>query len=129
MQKREEKLPLGERVADLVAKFGGSWMAIFSCSGLIIVWIVINTWVLNKPLDPFPYILLNLVLSCVAALQAPFILMANARQELADRKRSEKDLAIDTKSEKEIREVLKEIKALRKELSSTKQKTARTKKV
>lgn len=98
-----------EKLSDKIAKFGGSWAAILSCSGMIFVWVGINTWILKLPVDPYPYILLNLVLSCVAALQAPFILMANSRQEIKDRARAEEDLAVDKKAEEEIREVLSKL--------------------
>jgi len=117
-RKDTEKLTFGQKLSDVIAKFGGSWYAIISCSSIIILWIIINTWILSKPVDPFPYILLNLLLSCVAALQAPFILMASSRQEAKDRKRSEKDLAINTKAEEEIRELLIHVKALHKHLDT-----------
>jgi uncharacterized membrane protein len=94
-----KKLTFGEKLSDLVARFGGSWMGIITCSSIIILWIVVNTWIMDKPFDPFPYILLNLALSCVAALQAPFILMANKRQESKDRQRGEEDLAVNKKAE------------------------------
>jgi len=110
------KLTFGEKLSDLVARFGGSWMGIITCSSIIIVWIIANTWVIDKPFDPFPYILLNLALSCVAALQAPFILMANKRQESKDRQRGEEDLAVNKKAELEIQELLLHIKALHKHL-------------
>lgn len=110
--KSQEKLTFGDRVADYIAKFGGSWAAIFSCVFIIIIWIWLNTCALHIPIDPFPYILLNLFLSCVAALQAPFILMANARQQVKDRACAEEDLAIDKKAEKEICEILRKIEQL-----------------
>ena len=111
-----KKLTFGEKLSDLVARFGGSWMGIITCSSIIILWIVVNTWIMDKPFDPFPYILLNLALSCVAALQAPFILMANKRQESKDRQRGEEDLAVNKKAELEIQELLLHIKALHKHL-------------
>ena len=94
----------------------GKKLTIITCSSIIIVWIVVNTWIMGEPFDPFPYILLNLALSCVAALQAPFILMANKRQESKDRQRSEEDLAVNKKAELEIQELLLHIKALHKHL-------------
>jgi len=106
---RKEKLPIGVILADCVAKFGGSWAAIIACVLLIIIWICINTWVMLNPIDPFPYILLNLLLSCIAALQAPFILMAANRQQEKDRVSLEEDLAIDRRSEKAINEINKKI--------------------
>ena len=115
---KQTKPTLGERVSDKIAKFGGSWSAIFACSSVIIVWIVVNTWVLGNPVDPFPYILLNLALSCVAALQAPFILMANTRQEIKDRARAQEDLDIDKKAEREVRQVLAKLEVLERKIES-----------
>jgi uncharacterized membrane protein len=115
---KHEKYAFGDRVSDKIAKFGGSWSAIFACSSVIIVWIILNTWVFATPIDPFPYILLNLALSCIAALQAPFILMASARQEIKDRARSQEDLDIDKKAEREVREVLAKLKTLERKIDS-----------
>ena len=104
-----ERLSFGEKVADNIAKFGGSWWAIFACTGVIVMWIILNTWVLGNPVDPFPYILLNLALSCVAALQAPFILMAARRQEIKDRARAEEDLAVDKRAERGVQDVISKL--------------------
>lgn len=94
----------GDRISDKVASFGGSWKFIISFSALLVVWIIINSLVLLfKPFDPFPFILLNLILSCVAAMQAPIIMMSQNRQEKKDRIRSENDYKINLKSEIEIR--------------------------
>jgi len=95
----------GERISDKVASFGGSWRFIIIFSIILIVWIIINSLVvlLAKPFDPYPYILLNLILSCVAAMQAPIIMMSQNRQEKKDRMRSENDYKINLKSEIEIR--------------------------
>ena len=79
-----EPLTLGNRVADRVAAFGGSWLFIFLAVGAILGWILINMTA-GRPFDPYPYILLNLVLSCTAALQAPFIMMSQNRQAAYDR--------------------------------------------
>lgn len=100
---------LGDALSYAVAKFGGSWSAILVCSSLILIWILFNTWILSTPIDPYPYILLNLVLSCVASLQAPFILMADARKDLVNNQKLDEDLEIDKKAEKEIREVLEKL--------------------
>ena len=82
---------LGERWADKVAEFGGSWTFIILFMIMMIVWIGLNSWVLFfQPFDPYPYIFLNLVLSCIAALQAPIIMMSQNRQEAKDRIRAEK---------------------------------------
>jgi len=102
----EEGLSLttGQRVADKVAFFGGSWTFIISFGVFIFIWISINVyWLVNKGFDPYPFILLNLILSCLAALQAPVIMMSQNRQEEKDRDRSKKDYMINLKSELEIR--------------------------
>ena len=72
----KEKYTLGQRAADKIAKFAGSWAFIFSFTGVLILWMVINTMLATKAFDPYPFILLNLVLSCVAAIQAPLIMMS-----------------------------------------------------
>jgi uncharacterized membrane protein len=100
----EENLSLGERLSDLIATFGGSWRFIFSFFGVMILWIAANTWLwVTKPFDPFPFILLNLVLSCIAAIQAPIIMMSQNRQEARDRLRSRNDYQVNLKAELEIR--------------------------
>lgn len=102
----EESVPLsfGQRVADHVASFGGSWKFIISFSIFIIIWISLNVlWLSNRQFDPYPFILLNLILSCIAALQAPVIMMSQNRQEEKDRERARKDYMINLKSELEIR--------------------------
>jgi hypothetical protein len=97
-------LTLGQRVADHVATFGGSWTFIISFGGFLVVWIAINViFLANKGFDPYPFILLNLILSCIAALQAPVIMMSQNRQEEKDRERAKKDYMINLKSELEIR--------------------------
>lgn len=94
----------GQRVADKVADFGGSWTFIISFFIFIMVWIASNVYLLmNKGFDPYPFILLNLILSCLAALQAPVIMMSQNRQEEKDRERAKKDYMINLKSELEIR--------------------------
>lgn len=102
----EEKqiLTTGQRIADKVASFGGSWTFIISFGVFIIIWISINMfWLVNKGFDPYPFILLNLILSCLSALQAPVIMMSQNRQEEKDRDRAKKDYMINLKSELEIR--------------------------
>ena len=99
-----EKLKTGQRVADKVASFGGSWTFIISFGVFIVIWILVNIfWMNNKAFDPYPFILLNLILSCLAALQAPVIMMSQNRQEEKDRERAKKDYMINLKSELEIR--------------------------
>ena len=100
----EKSLTLGQRVADQVASFGGSWYFIISFFLFIIIWMAINIWVFTqKPFDPYPFILLNLILSCIAAIQAPIIMMSQNRQEDKDRKRAEHDYKINLKAELEIK--------------------------
>lgn len=97
------KRRLGDRVADRVAGFGGSWTFILGFTGFLIFWIVLNAVLAARAVDPYPFILLNLMLSCVAALQAPFILMSQQRQESKDRARAENDYLVNLKAEIEIR--------------------------
>ncbi len=104
VEDEEEPRNLGQRVADQVADFGGSWTFIISFLAFIVVWISSNVYILvNKGFDPYPFILLNLILSCIAALQAPVIMMSQNRQEEKDRNRAKKDYMINLKSELEIR--------------------------
>ncbi len=100
----EEKLTFGQRVADHIATFGGSWPFIISFFCFLLTWIAINVWFLShKAFDPYPFILLNLILSCLAAIQAPIIMMSQNRQEHKDRIRSEHDYKINLKAELEIK--------------------------
>ena len=95
---------VGQKVADQVAAFGGSWKFIILFGVFIFLWILANIYLLfNKGFDPYPFILLNLILSCLAALQAPVIMMSQNRQEEKDRERAKKDYMINLKSELEIR--------------------------
>ena len=102
----DRSLTLGERVADRVADFGGSWRFIITFFVLMAVWITSNSvYILFRPFDPFPYILLNLVLSLLAAVQAPVILMSQNRQESRDRMRAENDYQVNLKAELEVRTI------------------------
>jgi len=95
---------LGQRIADKVATFGGSWTFIISFSIFLLLWILTNIfWLANKGFDPYPFILLNLILSCIAAMQAPVIMMSQNRQEEKDRERAKNDYMVNLKSELEIR--------------------------
>lgn len=99
----ESRLTLGERMADKISMFGGSWSFIITFFSFILIWICINIWVLTtKPFDPFPFILLNLILSCLASIQAPIIMMSQNRQDQKDRIRGEHDYKINLKAELEI---------------------------
>ena len=95
----KRKSTLGQRAADAIAKFAGSWAFIFSFTGVLILWMVVNTLLAAKAFDPYPFILLNLVLSCVAAIQAPLIMMSQNRQEEKDRRRAENDYKVNLKTE------------------------------
>lgn len=95
----KEKYTVGQRAADAIAKFAGSWAFIFAFTGVLILWMLVNTLLAAKAFDPYPFILLNLVLSCVAAIQAPLIMMSQNRQEAKDRQRAENDYKINLKSE------------------------------
>ena len=100
----EAELTFGQRLADQVASFGGSWTFIITFFSFILVWMIINIWFLaTRPFDPFPFILLNLILSCLAAIQAPIIMMSQNRQEQKDRQRGEHDYKINLKAELEIK--------------------------
>ena len=100
----------GQRVADRVASFGGSWTFILSFLFFLLAWIITNVYfLLNKGFDPYPFILLNLILSCIAALQAPIIMMSQNRQEEKDRERAKKDFQVNLKAEQEIRILQKKL--------------------
>lgn len=102
--KIDKKLTVGQRVADSVAQFGGSWTFIISFFVFLLIWMTVNILFLaSKAFDPYPFILLNLILSCLAAIQAPIIMMSQNRQEQKDRLRSEHDYKINLKAELEIK--------------------------
>src|SRR3954471_16286753 len=106
----ERKLTFGERLSDHIAEFGGSWKFILSFGAVLVVWIIINGVVLvTRAFDPFPFILLNLILSCLAALQAPVIMMSQNRAEARDRLRAENDYKVNLKAELEIRHLHEKI--------------------
>lgn len=103
-EKTQSKLTLGQRLADKIATFGGSWTFIIIFFSFLALWIAINVWLLTlKAFDPYPFILLNLILSCLAAIQAPIIMMSQNRQEEKDRYRAEHDYKINLKAELEIK--------------------------
>ena len=109
----ERRRTLGERVADKMAEFGGSWVFISIFAAILFVWIVLNSInLLTRPFDPYPYILLNLVLSCLAAIQAPIIMMSQNRQESRDRLRAENDYRVNLKAELEIRHIIAKLDQL-----------------
>ncbi|MBM3913607.1 MAG: DUF1003 domain-containing protein [Sphingomonadales bacterium] len=115
----KNKLSYGQRIADRIAAFGGSWTFIFLFFGILMGWIVLNAWILNQSAyDPYPFILLNLILSCLAAIQAPIIMMSQNRQEEKDRIHAENDYLINQKAEKEIRGLHQKVDELREQIQA-----------
>jgi uncharacterized membrane protein len=109
----------GERLADKVAEFGGSWAFITVFALVLLGWIALNTWLLaERAFDPYPYILLNLMLSCLASIQAPVILMSQNRQAARDRQRAEEDYEINLKAELEIKALHDKIDGLAEKIES-----------
>ena len=110
VEEDEKEITFGQKLADKVAEFGGSWGFIIFFMSFLVAWILLNVfWLSNHGFDPYPFILLNLILSCIAAIQAPVIMMSQNRQEEKDRERSKKDYKINLKSELEIRELHEKI--------------------
>ena len=111
-ESEKEKYTLGQRAADVIAKFAGSWAFIFSFTGVLVLWMIVNTLLAAKAFDPYPFILLNLVLSCVAAIQAPLIMMSQNRQEEKDRRRAENDYKVNLKTEIMIEDLYDKVNAI-----------------
>ena len=111
-EKEKEKYTLGQRAADTIAKFAGSWAFIFSFVGVLVIWMVINIILASNAFDPYPFILLNLVLSCGAAIQAPLIMMSQNRQEEKDRHRAENDYKVNLKTEIMIEDLYDKVNAI-----------------
>ena len=106
----EQEWTFGQRLADRIATFGGSWSFLIVFGILLLLWILMNSLVLLcRPVDPYPFILLNLVLSCLAAIQAPIIMMSQNRQESKDRVRAQHDYQVNLKAELEIRQLHEKI--------------------
>ena len=106
----EKKLTFGERLSDHIAEFGGSWKFLISFGAVLLIWIAINGVILaTRAFDPYPFILLNLILSCLAAVQAPIIMMSQNRAEARDRLRAENDYKVNLKAELEIRHLHEKI--------------------
>lgn len=125
----KENYTLGQRAADTIAKFAGSWAFIFSFTGVLVLWMVVNVILAAKAFDPYPFILLNLVLSCVAAIQAPLIMMSQNRQEEKDRRRAENDYKVNLKTEILIEDLYDKVNAiLAKQLEMERQLQAESKK-
>ncbi|HWR62254.1 MAG TPA: DUF1003 domain-containing protein [Clostridia bacterium] len=118
----------GEKMADKIAQFAGSWSFLFFFGGVVVLWTVINSHLIfDKPMDPFPYVFLNLILGCIASIQAPIIMMSQNRESQKDRLRSENDYLINLKSEiiledlhMKIDEIIREQGLLKKELENIK---------
>jgi uncharacterized membrane protein len=101
---QDSEISFGQKLADKVAEFGGSWVFIIGFFSILTLWIAVNAWFLaDKPFDPYPFILLNLVLSCLAAIQAPIIMMSQNRRDEKDRRRARGDYLINLKAELEVR--------------------------
>ena len=113
----KDKYTLGQRAADKIAKFAGIWAFIFSFTGVLILWMAVNVVLATKAFDPYPFILLNLVLSCVAAIQAPLIMMSQNRQEEKDRRRAENDYKVNLKTEIMIEDIFDKVTAILKKQS------------
>ena len=108
----KEKITIGQKAADSIAKFAGSWAFIFSFTGALVLWMIVNVLLAAKAFDPYPFILLNLVLSCVAAIQAPLIMMSQNRQEEKDRRRTENDYKVNLKTEIMIEDIYDKVNAV-----------------
>ena len=116
-----QKLSFGQRAADAVAEFGGSWTFIIMFMVFLVIWMILNSYfLLKRPFDPYPFILLNLVLSCLAALQAPIILMSQNRQAERDRIDAKYDHAINRKAERENLVILKDLDFIKRKLRELK---------
>ena len=125
----KENYTLGQRAADTIAKFAGSWAFIFSFTGVLVLWMVVNVILAAKAFDPYPFILLNLVLSFVAAIQAPLIMMSQNRQEEKDRRRAENDYKVNLKTEILIEDLYDKVNTiLAKQLEMERQLQAESKK-
>lgn len=101
-ERYDQQLSFGEKVADRVAAFGGSWSFIILFSAVIVLWVAANIWLLSRPADPYPFVFLNLILSMVAAIQAPVIMMSQNRQAAKDRLEAAHDYEVNLKAELEI---------------------------
>ena len=95
----DKKITFGQRASDKLAEFAGSWIFIIAFTLFLLIWVLINVYFLKNPFDPYPFIMLNLVLSCVAEVQAPLIMMSQKRQEQKDRDRAENDFKVNLKCE------------------------------
>lgn len=109
---KDEHMTFGQRAADAVARFAGSWAFIFNFIAVMVIWMVINLVLGSRAFDEYPFILLNLVLSCIAAVQAPLIMMSQNRQEEKDRRRAENDYKVNLKTEIMIEDLYDKVNAI-----------------
>ncbi len=122
----KQELTIGQRAADAIAKFGGSWTFIIIFSVFLVSWMIFNAvYLLNDGFDPYPFILLNLVLSCLAAFQAPIILMAQNRQTQRDRIDAKYDHQINRKAEREIQRIQKDLDKITRHILELKRKNVK----
>ncbi len=113
MEAQDKEATFGDRLSDKVAEFGGSWAFIIVFFSILFAWIALNSIILaQKAFDPYPFILMNLILSCIAAIQAPIIMMSQNRKELKDRQRAQNDYLINLKAEMEIKNLQLNMKNL-----------------
>jgi uncharacterized membrane protein len=108
----DARLTLSDRAADVIAEFGGSWKFIGAAIGFLLLWVLVNSWILSQGFDPFPYVLLNLVLGMITGLQAPIIMMSQNRQGSKDRIRADLDYQVNLKNELALTEVLRRLDVL-----------------
>jgi CRP/FNR family transcriptional regulator, cyclic AMP receptor protein len=109
-EEEDEQMSVGDRIADRVASFGGSWKFIMIFCGFLVLWVIVNSVILvTRPVDPFPYILLNLFLSMTAALQAPVIMMSQNRQSMKDRLKADLDYQVNLRSELEVAQLHRKV--------------------
>jgi CRP/FNR family cyclic AMP-dependent transcriptional regulator len=114
-EEQAKRMTISDRAADAIAEFGGSWKFIITAIGIIIAWIIFNSWVLVKGFDPVPYQMLNLVMGIIAGLQAPIIMMSQNRQGSKDRLRADLDYQVNLKNEIALNEVLRRLDVLESE--------------
>jgi uncharacterized membrane protein len=118
-----KKPSLGEKAADVITEFGGSWTFIFLFGVVVVIWISLNTyWLFFGRWDPYPFILLNLGLSLLAAIQAPIILMSQNRQAQRDRAKAERDYMVNRKAEREIEDIQRDLDEIKEVLAQIKSK-------
>lgn len=122
MKQSKKNLTLGQKASDALTKWAGSWTFILLFLLFLILWMILNTYfwfkyIQGEPFDPYPFILLNLILSCLAAIQAPVILMSQNRAAERDRQHAEYDYQVNRKAEKEIQEIQKQLERIEKRLT------------